>query len=47
VTRSDSNERELYQRVHLRPYSNLRDLDIVEILTRGGSAAGEKAQLLP
>jgi rod shape-determining protein MreC len=47
VTHVDSNERELYQRVHLRPYSDLRDLDFVEVLTRGGSAAGEKAQLTP
>jgi rod shape-determining protein MreC len=47
VTRSDSNERELYQRVHLRPYSDLRNLDVVEVLTRGGSAAGQKAQLTP
>ena len=47
VTRSDSNERELYQRVHLRPYSDLRDLELVEVLTRGGSTAGEKAQILP
>jgi rod shape-determining protein MreC len=47
VTRSDSNERELYQRVHLRPYADLRNLDVVEVLTRGGSAAGQKAQLIP
>jgi rod shape-determining protein MreC len=47
VTRSDSSERELYQRVHLRPFADLRNLDVVEVLTRGGSAAGEKAQLLP
>ena len=47
VTRSDSNERELYQRVHLRPFADLRNLDVVEVLTRGGSAAGQKAQLLP
>jgi rod shape-determining protein MreC len=47
VTRSDSSERELYQRVHLRPYADLRNLDVVEVLTRGGSAAGQKAQLLP
>ena len=47
VTRSDSNERELYQRVHLRPFADLRDLDVVEILTRGGSSAGQKAQLGP
>jgi rod shape-determining protein MreC len=47
VTRSDSNERELYQRVHLRPYADLRNLDVVEVLTRGGSAGGQKAQLTP
>ena len=35
VTRSDSDERELYQRVHLRPYADLRELDMVEVLTRG------------
>jgi rod shape-determining protein MreC len=47
VTRSDSNERELYQRVHLRPFADLRNLDVVEILTRGGSAPWQKAQLIP
>jgi rod shape-determining protein MreC len=47
VTRSDSNERELYQRVHLHPFADLRNLDVVEVLTRGGSASGQKAQLIP
>ncbi len=47
VTRSDSNERELYQRVHLEPFADLRNLDIVQVLTRGGSAPGQKAQLIP
>jgi rod shape-determining protein MreC len=47
VTRSDSNERELYQRVHLRPFANLRDLDTVEVLTRAGSSGGENSQVLP
>jgi rod shape-determining protein MreC len=47
VTHVDSDERELYQRVHLRPYADLRNLDFVEILTRGRLAAGEKAQLTP
>jgi rod shape-determining protein MreC len=47
VTRSDSNERELYQRVHLHPFADLRNLDVVEVLTRGGSAPGQKAQLIP
>ena len=47
VTRSDSNERELYQRVHIRPFANVRDLDIVQVLTGGRSAAGQRAQLTP
>ena len=47
VTRVDSDERELYQRVHLRPYADLRDLDIVEVLTRGRSAGGQNAQVAP
>ena len=47
VTRSDSNERELYQRVHLRPYTDLRSLDTVEVLTRSGASNAEKAQVLP
>jgi rod shape-determining protein MreC len=47
VTRSDSNERELYQRVHLHPFADLRNLDVVEVLTSGGSASGQKAQLVP
>jgi rod shape-determining protein MreC len=46
VTRVDSDERELYQRVHLRPFADVRDLDFVEVLTRS-SAAGEKAELRP
>jgi rod shape-determining protein MreC len=47
VTNVDSNERELYQRVHLRPYADLRSLDIVEVLTKGGSAGGQRAQVIP
>jgi rod shape-determining protein MreC len=34
VTRVDIDERELYQRVHLKPFADLRELDIVEVLTR-------------
>jgi rod shape-determining protein MreC len=47
VTHVDSDERELYQRVHLRPFADVRDLDFVEVLTSGGSTAGEKAQVQP
>jgi rod shape-determining protein MreC len=46
VTRVDNDERELYQRVHLKPFADLRHLDIVEVLTRT-SGAGEKAALAP
>jgi rod shape-determining protein MreC len=46
VTRVDNDERELYQRVHLKPFADLRHLDIVEVLTRA-SGAGEKASLAP
>jgi rod shape-determining protein MreC len=46
VTRVDSDERELYQRVHLNPFANLRELDVVEVLTRL-SSSGAKASLRP
>ena len=46
VTQVDSNERELYQRVHLRPFADLRNLDVVEVLTRA-SSAGQKASARP
>ena len=46
VTRVDSSERELYQRVHLKPFADLRQVDIVEILTLP-SSAGQKASLTP
>jgi rod shape-determining protein MreC len=47
VTRSDANERALYQRVHLHPYADLRNLDVVEVLTHAGPDPSQKAQLLP
>jgi cell shape-determining protein MreC len=47
VTHVDSNERELYQRVHLHPFADLRNLDVVEVLTHGSSTAGARAQLTP
>ena len=42
----DSDERELYQRVHLRPFADLRELDVVEVLTRD-RAAVQNAQATP
>ena len=46
VTRVDTQERELYQRVHLKPFADLRRLDIVEVLASTG-AGGTRAQVLP
>ncbi len=34
VTRVDPNELESSQQVHIRPYADLRDLDVVQVLTR-------------
>jgi rod shape-determining protein MreC len=46
VSRVDSDERELYQRVHLKPFADVRELDVVEVLTRD-SGAVENAQAAP
>jgi rod shape-determining protein MreC len=46
VTRVDSEERELYQRVHLRPFADLRRLDVVEVLTRT-APSGQRAEVRP
>ncbi len=34
MTRVDAQEVNLYQRVHVTPYADLRKLDFVQILTR-------------
>jgi rod shape-determining protein MreC len=43
VTRVDVQERELYQRVHVRPFADLRRLDVVEVLvpSNPGTARAE------
>jgi rod shape-determining protein MreC len=46
VSKVDSDERELYQRVHLRPFSDLRELDVVEVLTSDGRSV-QNAQATP
>lgn len=43
VKRVDRGELELYQRVHLRPYADLRRLDLVQVLTDG--PAGTRASI--
>jgi rod shape-determining protein MreC len=50
VTRVDSKERELYQRVHLRPFADLRQMDVVEVLVSASgssSSRSERAQAIP
>jgi rod shape-determining protein MreC len=48
VTHVDLTERELYQRVHLQPFADLRRLDVVEVvLPVGGGRAPVRAQVLP
>lgn len=46
VTRVDATERELYQRVHLAPFADIRDASIVEVLVPLGGS-GERAEVLP
>jgi rod shape-determining protein MreC len=36
VTEVDPEERQLFKRVHLEPYADMRDVQIVQVLTRGG-----------
>ena len=43
VTKVDLDEVELYQRVHVRPYADLRRIDIVQVLTRKPPAAVQTA----
>jgi rod shape-determining protein MreC len=38
VTRVDFDELETYQRVHIKPFADLRRVDVVEVLTRRGAA---------
>ncbi len=49
VTKVDAGERELYQRVHIRPFADLRRIDIVEVLVpaSGGRDGGVRAEVVP
>ena len=42
VSRVDPDERELYQRVHVKPFADLKQVDVVQVLT--GDPAGGAAQ---
>ena len=39
VTEVDAEERELYQRVHIKPFADLKRMDFVQVLTRRGEEA--------
>jgi hypothetical protein len=41
----DLNEIELYQRVHIRPFADLRRIDFVQVLTSRGRPASATARL--
>jgi rod shape-determining protein MreC len=47
VTHVDTRERELYQRVHLRPFADLRRLNMVEVLVPTGRNEEQRAQVIP
>jgi rod shape-determining protein MreC len=42
VTKADDQEVSQYQRVHIRPFADLRKLDFVQILTRGTVGASDQ-----
>jgi rod shape-determining protein MreC len=47
VTKADDQELSQYQRVHMRPFADLRRLDFVQVLTHQRAAANERAQAGP
>jgi hypothetical protein len=48
VTKADDEELSQYQRVHIRPFADLRRLDFVQVLVRGGGPGGnQRAQATP
>ncbi|MDQ6914369.1 MAG: rod shape-determining protein MreC [Actinomycetota bacterium] len=48
VTQADDAELSQFQRVHIRPFADLRRMDFVQVLTRGGRAgSNQRAQVGP
>ena len=45
VTKVDLDEVELYQRVHIEPFADLRRVDFVQVLTSRGQPAQDRAQV--
>jgi rod shape-determining protein MreC len=47
VSKADLEEVDIYQRVHLEPYADLKSIDIVQVLTRRGRASQTAGVALP
>lgn len=47
VTKVDLDEVELYQRVHIRPFADIRRIDFVQVLTSRGRQPQEQAEVAP
>ena len=47
VSDVDLDEVEIYQRVHLKPYADLKSIDIVQVLTRRGQTPQAAGVILP
>ena len=42
VTEATLDEQQTYQRVHVRPFVDIREMELVQVLTQGGAASGER-----
>jgi rod shape-determining protein MreC len=42
VTEATIDEQQTYQRVHVRPFVDIREMELVQVLTEGGAASGER-----
>ena len=47
VTEADLDEVEIYQRVHIRPFADLKQIDIVQVLTRKPAGAQTAGVIAP
>ena len=47
VTKVDLDEVELYQRVHMRPFADVRRIDFVQVLTRRGQPRENASTVAP
>jgi rod shape-determining protein MreC len=42
VTEATLDEQQTYQRVHVRPFVDVREMELVQVLTQGGAASGKR-----